>query len=554
MRARAATVVVTLACVVMAVGCGCRRVRPDATTRAFGPLAAKVLAGQSRRDLALEQCRERITTLLGEPVLDGAPERERRRIELLGRAKGEPVIFVREPAALTDDQLPERLRPTRQAAQAARPRDRVALVLKRHGRDPEALRALLLREGYLYSNDPDEAVTLVKGLELPKLFTEATLWLQRGAHLFELRRSSGRQPDYRFVDGPLRGANAELLLADRVAVRREELGEPLHRDLRPLGAELGFERTRVEQLRAKGIVAELRFGSDWARALLTTKGADVALGCLDAPAEVRARIDVWQRADAPRRRALGKLHEAVTAMVVEKLPFDRPRKAKDHWSDGQLRPLWLWSYRSSGGAFSHEKEGYLVYDDAGRPIPPEMCVDFVLDSYERAAGTWFRPRGQKPGRVVGALDFDTFGVGNRAGVLSFGKFAESRPELFEMRRLPEQERIPFGDRERFFAYLADRADEFRPGDVVAIQGLKRDGNIHQHAILLEDVDPVTGFACGLADQMKWPRRRTWEGIMGEAPRRSLLFHVRPKAELLLRLDPQHAADAGPEAAGGPQKP
>jgi hypothetical protein len=32
--------------------------------------------------------------------------------------------------------------------------------------------------------------------------------------------------------------------------------------------------------------------------------------------------------------------------------------------------------------------------------------------------------------------------------------------------------------------------------------------------------------------MKRPRRRTWEGIMAEAPLRSLLFHVRPGPAVL----------------------
>ena len=49
---------------------------------------------------------------------------------------------------------------------------------------------------------------------------------------------------------------------------------------------------------------------------------------------------------------------------------------------------------------------------------------------------------------------------------------------------------------------------------------------------IEDTDPLTGFPDALADQMKRPRRRTWEGIMAEAPLRSLLFHVRPKPAVL----------------------
>src|SRR4029077_14056799 len=99
------------------------------------------------------------------------------------------------------------------------------------------------------------------------------------------------------------------------------------------------------------------------------------------------------------------------------------------------------------------------------------------------------------------------------------------------------ERIPFGERSRFFQFLLDHADDVRPGDVTAIQGLKRDNRIHQHAILVEWADPVTGFPGGLADQMKRPRRRTWEGIMAEAPLRSLLFRARPTAEVFAELHP-----------------
>jgi hypothetical protein len=66
--------------------------------------------------------------------------------------------------------------------------------------------------------------------------------------------------------------------------------------------------------------------------------------------------------------------------------------------------------------------------------------------------------------------------------------------------------------------------------------MKRDNRIHQHAILVEWSDPVTGFPHGLADQMKKPRRRTWEGIMAEAPLRSLYYRVRPRENVFAKLD------------------
>jgi hypothetical protein len=95
-----------------------------------------------------------------------------------------------------------------------------------------------------------------------------------------------------------------------------------------------------------------------------------------------------------------------------------------------------------------------------------MCVDFVLDGYERTAGTWFRPRGKPPGRTDGALDFDAYGIENRRGVLALEQFAQTHPELFAHVRLDPQVRVKFRDRKRFFGFLVRNADLFAPGDVV----------------------------------------------------------------------------------------
>jgi hypothetical protein len=199
--------------------------------------------------------------------------------------------------------------------------------------------------------------------------------------------------------------------------------------------------------------------------------------------------------------------------------------------------------------FQLDEQWYPVYDAKGRPHPPQVCVDFVLDSFERANDTWFSPRGEPPQRRAGRLDFNSFGIENRRAVLALEEFARAKTELFEHERLKPEERIRFRERARFFDFLTTHADRFRAGDIVAIQGLKNDGKVHQHAILIERTDPLSGFPYGLADQMKRPRRRTWEGIMAEAPLRSLLYRIRPKDSVLL---PDSAAQAtnGAAAATG----
>ena len=139
--------------------------------------------------------------------------------------------------------------------------------------------------------------------------------------------------------------------------------------------------------------------------------------------------------------------------------------------------------------------------------------------------------------MIGRLEFDAGLVKNRRSVVAFGHVGDASPELFSSVHFTPTERVPFRERTRFFDWLTERADDVRPGDVVAIQGKKADGKIHQHAILIEWRDPVTGFPAGLADQMKRPRRRTWEGIMAEAPLRSLLYRVRPTDAVIAKLAP-----------------
>lgn len=489
------------------------------------PSSAEPAATTTPPDTELDACRARIAELSSEEALPGTPELDARRAEIFGRARGEPLVWLREPRRSDDE---------RARALADKPGfSSVKAVLTRHRGDRPSLRALLLREGYVFASDPHEALALVTLLELPALFDEPRIVLQRGERVLELTRTTGRFASYRDADGRA----AELLLGDRVATSREALGAPLHRDLRALARRTGFDRARIERRSHEALLAQLRFGKSWVKAVLASEGAALKIECFDAPRAERARLARWGEEDARRRAALARLRSAIDEQVAEAVPFDRPKDEKTAERDGQLRPEWRWAYQRGLSFFSHEEVSYPVFDAKGRPLPPQMCVDFVLDSFERASGTWYAPRGPELGRKVGSLDFDAFGIKNRRAVLAFEKFAEEHPELFEHQRMKPEERIPFGERPRFFRFLVDNADRFRPGDVVAIQGKKADGLIHQHAILIEDTDPLSGFPDALADQMKRPRRRTWEGIMAEAPLRSLLFHVRPKERVLLALAP-----------------
>ncbi len=523
---------------VLASGCGGPGASPLDHDGGPPPTPTAAAIAPPTIDAERDACRAKIALISSLPELPGAPTFDANRAEIFGRARGEPMVFVREPELTADSDLPPAWLASRRLFEKARPGARVSSLRARHRREPEALRAILLREGYAYSPDPLDALDLVSQIFLVDLFADAEIWLQRGTDTRRLRRETKRnETTYRYVDGPLDGRAADLLFGDRVAVHAEDLAAPLHRDLRALAEAEGFDRTRIDRRTEAGLVADLRFGDRHARALIPSDGAALRLDCLDEGSATRAAVKAIVDEGAPRRRALAKLHETVTTVLGESFRFDRPEGEKGPDRDGTLRPVWASAYLSGRSSFDYDGTTYAVFDGAGNAWPPEVCVDFVLDTFERTSGSWFRPRGPSLGRDRGRLRFDEAGTANLRGVIAFGQFAEAQPSLFTMRRFAGKERIEFRERSRYFQFLTDHADEIRPGDVIAIHGMKRDNRIHQHAILVEYADPITGFPGGLADQMKRPRRRTWEGIMAEAPLRSLLFRARPTAEVFARIDP-----------------
>jgi hypothetical protein len=526
-----------LACVA-----ACSSRGPEPREEAGPPNGAEATV-ETPRDEALERCEARWAEIEGGTRAPGAPAFDAERVAFLGRARGASTLFVRTPAEAADEALDERARRERARLSKERPGVRIARLVGRMGRDRTGLRSILLREGYLYADDPLDAYELGERVTLVDLFDEPELELERGEEVLRLERRGGRWPSYEVVSERGRGSVGRILFGDRVRLPGEAPRAPLHRDLRAFAAREGVDRWTTIHLGEEASLVSLRFGEVEVRAVVRSRGARLELECIAAPRETRERVASHLASTAPRRRALAALGEAVRTSTEEALPFDRPRGVKGPDRDGELRPHWLGAYLAGRSAFEVEGQVYPVFDLRGRPAPPTVCMDFALESFERASGRWFRPRGERPGRSPGRLDLDALGIENRRGVMGFLAFARERGDLFELVELAPAERIPFAQRERFFASLVRDDDRFRPGDILAIQGIKADGRVHQHAILLEGLDPLTGFPSELADQMRITRRRSWEAIMAEAPKRSLLYRARPRAGLLALLDPEAPATA-----------
>lgn len=486
---------------------------------------AQELARLEAEHRACRAMRESIATL---PALAGTSGLDERRHHVLGQAKGWPVVFRRAPVRDLAV-LPPYFRVLAESLEDPRRAFSTFETLRGRARHDRAeVRTILLPEGYLYADQPELARWLVTHLDLPRLFDDPEIWLMRGVTVHRLVRA---ERGYRHADGPNEGEMASLLLFDRVAAKRADLFPVLHVDFVPVAAAKGFDRIRIERMTPGGINAKVRYGSEerWFDAVFTAEESRAQLACEVVEATARDEVLTFRERQRVLETAAERLRKAMDDQVEERLMFDEPREEVGQ-QDGSLRPLWLWAYRQGSDGYSFNQVWYPLFDSQGRPHLPQVCIDFVLDTYERASGTWYGGRNDRR-RIVGRIDFERFQMPNRRSVEAVANFFRENPGTFEIWDVPSEERVRFAQRDAFFDYVRDNADRFRVNHVVLIHG-PRGGEAHYHSFIVSRNDPITGMPVEVSENAGKPRLRSWHAAMQSGPLRSIRNVMIPDVEWL----------------------
>jgi hypothetical protein len=500
--------------------------RGSATTPAA--LTSRATPDEVDEPVTSTSCESELKLAYAEPALPGTPKLDAKRSVVLLYTKAEPTAFVRAPLPPAHgSEVSEAYRTL--LATTSSPWSQLQRLWAVFSANPELGRSVLLREGYLYADKPELAFALVDLVAAQQLFSDKQIWIHRGDRLLTAERDkTGR---YVFADGPERGQRVKLLLFDRIGTG--EPPPPLHRDFRSLRVRLGFDRVKLVRMGEHNIIADLRYGSVWVRSVLRSRGAQLDLAC-EAPNPESAAIVKAVRAEHHRQeKVLGRLRRGIVEGIADGLPFDEPLTEYGQ-QDGKLRRRWRTAYDAGYSSYEFNKDRYDVFNVAGRPLVPEVCVDFVFDTFERASGTWWRSRGQKRERVIGGVDFKTLDDETMRRATSVIDYANQHPEWFEVDTLAENERVPFKLAQPFADFLVSAADRFKAGDVVLIRGYApwdkpwKPKIMHFHSFFVYETDPLTGQPLALAGNPGRPLLQTWQFEAFRTPERSIWYRIRPK--------------------------
>jgi hypothetical protein len=475
------------------------------------------------------QCLARRHSLEQTPALPGTPALETTRPEIVARARAAEVLFTERPLGKPTSPEAELLRT--QLHQSPSPWPAFHQTYLRYRRNRATLREILLSDGYLYAERPDVAALLGNHVLLNHLFDARDLIITRGAQTLHATKKGS---DYVWADGIDAGNIAHLWLFDHVTTASEPLTVSKHLSLERVRERAHCDTVEIERLTDAGALAQLVYGDVRTPAVLAKHGSSLELECQAVAPEHTERVAAARSVAERRNNVLAKLRQAIAAEVAEGLPFDEP-KTEEGQQDGKLRHEWRDAYLHGQYTFTFNGDKYFVFGSKGQPRIPQVCVDFVVDTWERLADTRWLGIREGRGRHVGRIDFNTLDIENRRSVDRLIEFARNKPEWFDVLEYPEGDRIPFMERKRFFKRVFDQRRDFQPGDVVAILGLRDDDRMHYHSFIIVADDPLTGMPTAVAANAGRPRIRSWEGEMQNAPKRSIIARIRPRLNWLEAL-------------------
>jgi hypothetical protein len=412
-------------------------------------------------------------------------------IDNLFYAKSHPVLFEREPLFISSKKKVIKLRERIDKENNPWPIiEKLTKILKK-----QELRELILKEGYLYSSNKNESYALTQLIKIEDLFSEKEVYLTRGSDTFKLLKTNN---GYIFSDGFLKNQKASILLYDKLYLKEKP---DIHLDL--LYLRQNFIYNKIIKIYKNKNYLFLKVDEEE----IIIKDKNIICGKLEKTST-----------------NINSLKLSMIDMVDDKLPFDEPIHEFGKQLDGQLRPRWEKAFFQKQKSYIYNGDKYNVMFN-GKPYVPQVCVDFVFDTIDRASGTWY----SNNKRVVGSFDSkyykDKYNIRSISGLI---RLAEDNNDLFEVKKFKS---------EKFKSKNFYKDLKFNVGDIILIKGYtpwdKKEE--HFHSFFIFETDPIYNIPFLLAGNAGPASLRVWEVERKRTPERFIFTIITPKQKILSLL-------------------
>src|SRR5690606_33649818 len=180
------------------------------------------------------------------------------------------------------------------------------------------------------------------------------------------------------------------------------------------------------------------------------------------------------------------------------------------------------------------EENY-IYGHLGHARPPQVCVDFLVDTMDIAGGSWYSGvlDRSKPTRTSGVFDSRTFRYKDEnndekhyalRNVNGITHFAKDYNKWFYVLEPSKDFYVKIGDKS-FWDYIPTLG--LITGDMVFIKGsVPWDNKQHSHSFYIYETDPLSGMPTLLAGNAGPASLRPWAIETKRTPHRKIVMIIR----------------------------
>jgi hypothetical protein len=231
-----------------------------------------------------------------------------------------------------------------------------------------------------------------------------------------------------------------------------------------------------------------------------------------------------------RNELLKPLFNTMRLEQAEKLPFDEPLKENGRQFDGRLRPMWEAAYKAHKKKYHFETTIYRVFGANKAPLVPQVCADFIVDTIDRTAGTWYSNYKLVSGKINLRKDIENNKF-NPRDVNDLMDYMRSKPDNYQF--IFDGDGPVVGNAPKLKEWL-EKIDA-QPGDMVFIKGRTpwdRGKTIHHHSFFITKMDKEVMIFGNAAFPAEW----TLEREVKRAPKRHVIAVIRLTNKFLTQIN------------------